>query len=57
MRPVATATLCVTAFAPTSTMWAWPCASKCVKGEFWLGIEFDMVREIKTGKNHLHTVD
>jgi hypothetical protein len=37
-------------------MWAWPWASKCVKGEVGLGIEFDMGRDLKTGKNHLQTV-
>src|SRR5574343_876540 len=33
MRPVATAVRWVLALAPTSTMWAWPWASKWVRGE------------------------
>ena len=32
MRPVATAMRWVAALAPTSTMWAWPWASKWVRG-------------------------
>jgi hypothetical protein len=32
ISPAATATRCVSALADTSTMWAWPCASKWVSG-------------------------
>ena len=32
MRPLATATRWVAGLAPTSTMWAWPWASKWVRG-------------------------
>ena len=32
MQPVAMATRCVAGLAPTSTMWAWPWASKWVNG-------------------------
>jgi hypothetical protein len=38
-------------------MWAWPWASKCVRGEFKLGLEWDMFKGIKIGRNHLQKLD
>jgi hypothetical protein len=38
-------------------MCAWPCASKCVKGDVEFGKESGMAIDWKIGKNHLQTVD
>jgi hypothetical protein len=42
MQPLATATRCVAAFAPTSTMCACPWASKWVSGEGEAGVGGDI---------------